>query len=56
MSSFRGFNPLLHPPFPETSEAALSKDSGPVRIEAKEIQYAEEDDAVIDAFHRAAST
>ncbi|KAJ7156201.1 GMC oxidoreductase-domain-containing protein [Mycena filopes] len=53
MGCFRGEAPAGHPQFAEGSEAMCGVKEGPVGSGAPEIRYSAEDDAAIDAFHRA---
>ncbi|KAJ7493832.1 GMC oxidoreductase-domain-containing protein [Mycena latifolia] len=53
MDGYRGEFILDHPVFPAGSQAACGEASGPVEIAAPDIVYSKEDDAAIDAFHRA---
>jgi len=41
-----------HPPFSKDSQAAIQTSSGPVGIESADIIYTEEDNKIIDEFHR----
>jgi len=49
---YRGEVPAAHPPFPETSPAALRANATPVAASAPDLEYTAEDDDLIDAFHR----
>ncbi|KAJ7493700.1 GMC oxidoreductase-domain-containing protein [Mycena latifolia] len=53
MDSYRGEYAPGHPQFLEGSQAMCGDAEGPVETSAPEIQYSEEDDKAIDAFHRA---
>lgn len=53
MSAYRGYAAAAHPLFPKGNEAATEfQVQGPVAISAPDINYAEEDDAAIDDYHR----
>ncbi|KAJ4467035.1 GMC oxidoreductase-domain-containing protein [Lentinula aciculospora] len=53
MKYFRGEHLPIHPKFTADSEAICKKDSrGPVALDAPRLRYTEEDDRVIDDFHR----
>ncbi|KAH7908609.1 GMC oxidoreductase-domain-containing protein [Hygrophoropsis aurantiaca] len=52
MGLFRGEYAPNHPPFPEHSAARCGEASGPVNISDPDIVYSEEDDKVLDNYHR----
>lgn len=43
-----------HPDFPLSSAAACGEANGPVPIDAPDIVYSEEDEVVLEAYHRKA--
>lgn len=52
MDVYRGELELGHPQFPKDSAAAVGLADGPVDIFAPDIIYSEDDDKIIDTYHR----
>jgi alcohol oxidase len=52
MPSYRGEVAAFHPRFPEGSAAACGEATGPVDLNAPDINYTAEDDEAIERFHR----
>lgn len=52
MDAYRGEFEPGHPRFPKDSAAAVGTANGPVEVSSPDIVYSEDDNKIIDTYHR----